>query len=276
MKALLLAVIVGLLIAEMADLAPWAARRIVVWAARLWPDPQRSTELVEEWPALIDDCPGRLTKLFVALNFAMHAVARACWEAIARRWPCRRLRRLSVRLTAMRTGLSGSLRATAVVRTPPRGSLEDSLRAGVGAALGAGLSLGGLAGGSVGAAMTFLAAAIAGVSAVLGARHLTGGGAGLVGQPGASHQVTVLAAACAGLTAAVVAASDAGVGVVMVVAAVAGIAASRAFGRFVAGRAGLVRRSGGAGMFALVTVAVCLCWVAVEALLPAQAGPATA
>jgi hypothetical protein len=127
--------------------------------------------------------------------------------------------------------------------------------------------------------MTFAAAAIAGVSgvsAVLGARHLTGGGAGLVRQPGASHQVTALAAACAGLTAAVVAASDAGVGVVMVVAVVAGIAASKAFGRFVAGRPGLVPRFGGAGMLALVTVGVCLCWLAVEALLPAQAGPATA
>jgi hypothetical protein len=278
MKALLLAVILGLVIEEMSDLTSWVARRIVRWAARLWPDPQRSSELVEEWPVLIDECPGRLTKLFVALNFAMHAVARACWEAIRQRRPCRRLRSLSDRLAAMRTRLSRSCTTTAVrTANRPRGCLEDSLRAGMSAALGAGLSLGGLAGASTGVTMTFAAAAIAGTLAVLGARQLTmGADAGLVRQSGASHQITVLAAACAGLTAAVAAAADTGVGAALVVAVVAGIAASRTVSRFVAGRARLVRRFGGAGRFALGAVGVCLGWVVVQALLPAQTGPATA
>jgi hypothetical protein len=65
-------IVLGLLTAEALELAPSLARRLVLRASRWWAgnDHDRAAVLSEEWAALINECPGKLTKLLRATAFA--------------------------------------------------------------------------------------------------------------------------------------------------------------------------------------------------------------
>jgi hypothetical protein len=64
----------GLLVNEFCDISPWAARKIVVWSARLrYGKSARAEVRAEEHVALIDSRPGKLFKLITALAFAAGA-----------------------------------------------------------------------------------------------------------------------------------------------------------------------------------------------------------
>ncbi|WFE48836.1 hypothetical protein [Micromonospora sp. WMMD1155] len=68
----------GLAVNEMTDLSPWAARRLVRWAAYRWAtDPQIAAGYAEEWTALIGERPGKLFKLLTAIQFSVGAAGRA-------------------------------------------------------------------------------------------------------------------------------------------------------------------------------------------------------
>lgn len=75
-------IVLGLLTAEANELAPSLARRLVLRAARWWAgnDHDRAAVLSEEWAALINECPGKLTKLLRATAFA----AAGAWRVQAR------------------------------------------------------------------------------------------------------------------------------------------------------------------------------------------------
>ncbi|GAB3946812.1 hypothetical protein [Micromonospora vulcania] len=75
---LVVGVILGLLVNEMTDLSPWAARRLVRWAAYQWTsDPDVAAGYAEEWAAIIDERPGKLFKLLTAIQFCVGATKRA-------------------------------------------------------------------------------------------------------------------------------------------------------------------------------------------------------
>jgi hypothetical protein len=61
----------GLLVNECCDLAPWAAAKVVRSAARIWHagDPGQAEIYEEEWTRVIEDAPGKLTKLLHASGF---------------------------------------------------------------------------------------------------------------------------------------------------------------------------------------------------------------
>ncbi|MFC0504223.1 hypothetical protein [Micromonospora costi] len=68
----------GLLVNEMTDVSPWAARKLVRWAAYRWTiDPDIAAGYAEEWTAIIDERPGKLLKLMTALRFSTGAAGRA-------------------------------------------------------------------------------------------------------------------------------------------------------------------------------------------------------
>ena len=59
--------LLSLITNEIGELAPAMAQRIVRVAARAIDDPQERERYAEEWAALIERCPGKLTKLVRAL-----------------------------------------------------------------------------------------------------------------------------------------------------------------------------------------------------------------
>ncbi|MEV1167360.1 hypothetical protein [Nonomuraea sp. NPDC049784] len=66
--------IVGVLIAEGTEIAPWVAKRLVRWSANLrYLDARRAEVRAEELEALIDSRPGKLLKLATALLFMIGA-----------------------------------------------------------------------------------------------------------------------------------------------------------------------------------------------------------
>lgn len=68
----------GLLVNEMTDVSPWAARRLVHWAAYRWtPDPEIAAGYAEEWTAIIEEQPGKLLKLLTAVQFSIGAARKA-------------------------------------------------------------------------------------------------------------------------------------------------------------------------------------------------------
>lgn len=68
----------GLFVNEATALAPFFAKRLVVWAAYRWASSPRMAEVyAEEWSALVGACPGKLTKLFTALTLAGAAASRS-------------------------------------------------------------------------------------------------------------------------------------------------------------------------------------------------------
>jgi hypothetical protein len=73
-KEIVLAIGGGLLVNEFCDLSPWAARKVVVWSARVrYGKSQRAETRAEELAAVIDSRPGKLFKLLTSLTFACGA-----------------------------------------------------------------------------------------------------------------------------------------------------------------------------------------------------------
>jgi hypothetical protein len=105
------AIISGLLVNECCDVSPWAAVRLMRWAARLrYRDhPNRAAIRSEELAALIRDRPGKLFKLLTALGFTIDALL-----AAALRTGPGEVRRLQARTTSMVFRLQTSVMALAV------------------------------------------------------------------------------------------------------------------------------------------------------------------
>lgn len=68
-------VIATLIVNEFTGFCPWLATRLVRRSAfRRYSDPARAAVRAEELAALINDCPGSLLKLIIALCFAVAAI----------------------------------------------------------------------------------------------------------------------------------------------------------------------------------------------------------
>ena len=82
-----LSIITGAVVNEFCDLSPWLAGRLIRFAARTWSqgDPDQAAIYDEEWAAIIETCPGKLTKLVLATRFACGAIYRFCGGAVGRR-----------------------------------------------------------------------------------------------------------------------------------------------------------------------------------------------
>lgn len=71
---IILSIGAGLLVNEFSDISPWAAKKIVIWSARLrYGRSARAEVRAEELSAVIDSRPGKLFKLMTALLFAVGA-----------------------------------------------------------------------------------------------------------------------------------------------------------------------------------------------------------
>ncbi len=84
---IILAVVTGLAVNETCDLAPWAARRMARWAARVInadQPPEIRLEFEDEWEQVILDVPGKLSKLAVAVRYTEGAVFLKCRDAVNR------------------------------------------------------------------------------------------------------------------------------------------------------------------------------------------------
>lgn len=72
---IVVALVIGALVNEACDLSPWAARKLVHWAAyRQYAGLEYAAEMAEELTRYIDDRPGKLFKLLVALGFVAKAL----------------------------------------------------------------------------------------------------------------------------------------------------------------------------------------------------------
>ncbi|MFJ2081238.1 hypothetical protein ACIOBK_01700 [Micromonospora chokoriensis] len=79
---IILGILFGLLVNEVTDISPWAARKLAQWSAYRWTtDPEMAAGYAEEWTAVIDDRPGKLLKLLTALRFTLGAAGRAAPRA---------------------------------------------------------------------------------------------------------------------------------------------------------------------------------------------------
>ncbi|MFE3206105.1 hypothetical protein [Embleya sp. NPDC059237] len=68
MTMMLIGALLALILAEMVDVCPWLAARMVRSAARRIPDPKLATRFEEEWLGVIERRPGKLLKLVSALG----------------------------------------------------------------------------------------------------------------------------------------------------------------------------------------------------------------
>ncbi|MFJ6104937.1 hypothetical protein ACIQHY_28530 [Streptomyces sp. NPDC092359] len=68
--------LIGLFLAEGTEIAPWMARRILRAAARRLGSPEATSRYEEEWLALLDERPGKLLKLLLAINILVFATPR--------------------------------------------------------------------------------------------------------------------------------------------------------------------------------------------------------
>jgi|SRR5215470_4771217 len=88
MWQLLIGIFVALAVNEFSDLSPWLAQRIARTAASWhYRGSDRAKARAEEWSAVLDSAPGKLTKLFVAGTFlaaATTAAARRRWSVLHR------------------------------------------------------------------------------------------------------------------------------------------------------------------------------------------------
>ncbi|MEU5931155.1 hypothetical protein [Micromonospora sp. NPDC047187] len=79
---IILGILFGLVVNEVTDISPWAARKLARWSAYRWTtDPEMAAGYAEEWTAVIDDRPGKLLKLLTAVRFAFGAAGRAAPRA---------------------------------------------------------------------------------------------------------------------------------------------------------------------------------------------------
>jgi|GEM_PF-551025 len=82
----LLSILLGLLVNECTDAAPWCARKLVQWSAFCkYANQARAQARAEELAALINDRPGNLFKLITALGFVFGAVITATHRKVAER-----------------------------------------------------------------------------------------------------------------------------------------------------------------------------------------------
>ncbi|WP_406063062.1 hypothetical protein [Micromonospora sp. NBC_00860] len=82
---IILGILFGLLVNEVTDISPWAARKLAQWSAYRWTtDPEMAAGYAEEWTAVIDDRPGKLLKLLTAVRFTLGAAGRAAPRAANR------------------------------------------------------------------------------------------------------------------------------------------------------------------------------------------------
>ena len=65
-----IAVVLPLALAEFGDWCPWLAARLVRWAARRLPDAASRSRYEEEWTANLNQVPGKLARLVVAVGCA--------------------------------------------------------------------------------------------------------------------------------------------------------------------------------------------------------------
>ncbi|MFB8402195.1 hypothetical protein [Streptomyces sp. NPDC055912] len=71
-----ISLLVGLFLAEGTEIAPWMARRILRVAAHRIGSPEATSRYEEEWLALLDERPGKLLKLLLAVNILVFATPR--------------------------------------------------------------------------------------------------------------------------------------------------------------------------------------------------------
>lgn len=70
----IIALIIGVLVAEGTEIAPWLAKKLARWSAHMRHlDPRRAEIRAEELEAVIETRPGKLFKLATALLFAAQA-----------------------------------------------------------------------------------------------------------------------------------------------------------------------------------------------------------
>jgi hypothetical protein len=74
------------LVNEFCDLSPWLAHRLARWAAHVWArrDANMARTYEEEWGALVHDCPGKLSKLMLAIGFLASAAGSTLAERLQR------------------------------------------------------------------------------------------------------------------------------------------------------------------------------------------------
>ncbi|POM24842.1 hypothetical protein BTM25_34800 [Actinomadura rubteroloni] len=143
------AVAAGLVAAECGDLAPWIARRLVVWSAHArYRDAERAAVRTEELQAVLADRPTRLLKLATAFGFTLAAVAtlttRATLHAASRASRAGFGRRAAVRTRVRAAGVLAATASSSGVLTYCLLGLNEEPSGGL--ALGVALSGLGLAG----------------------------------------------------------------------------------------------------------------------------------
>ncbi|MCP3800562.1 hypothetical protein NLX83_14950 [Allokutzneria sp. A3M-2-11 16] len=98
-------------VAEVGEVSPWIAGKLVRWGARRIGDPDLSARFAEEWTAGLQSTPGKLTKLLRAASIVATAVPRMHWSVQkgSYLWPF--VRTADVLLTIVCPPLARKLRA---------------------------------------------------------------------------------------------------------------------------------------------------------------------
>jgi GT2 family glycosyltransferase len=71
--AIFASLVLGLIVNEVSDIAPWAARKIVIFCAGRIGEAEASQRFEAEWLAALDDRPGKLLKLCTAISILLQA-----------------------------------------------------------------------------------------------------------------------------------------------------------------------------------------------------------
>jgi hypothetical protein len=100
---IMISIITGALVNEFCDVSPWIARKVIRRAASLWAgaDLDLASAYKAEWAAVVEDCPGKITKLIHATSFYSVGVA----QAVRRQLKIRDIRRDGLDLNLVREGL---------------------------------------------------------------------------------------------------------------------------------------------------------------------------
>jgi hypothetical protein len=87
------AIVLPLIVAEIGEVSPWLARRVLQLGAKCIGNPKRAERYAEEWLAGIEETPGKLTKLFTALGLVLSAVPSLHWQSrrLVYLWPFTRI-----------------------------------------------------------------------------------------------------------------------------------------------------------------------------------------
>jgi hypothetical protein len=81
-----ISVITSAVVNEFCDISPWLARRVMRRAALLWAatDSALADGYVVEWASVLEDCPGKISKLVLALRFLLGAASTAIFARVRR------------------------------------------------------------------------------------------------------------------------------------------------------------------------------------------------